>query len=1362
MACRGRHSWDIELNPVDMQQAALRVLIVGGDSPSLQRHGALLRQRGLDVRVEDSAAEALGALNSFAPELLLLEVRDASEDDANLIRQTRGAVSQQDLPVLLLTPQAGSEAQRRMSSLGCGGDLFLTKPVDTDYLLSIVLARAREFRRMGETHQALSHSLRDLERQRQVLDAHAVVSMTDARGVITYANERFCQVSGYSRGELIGNTHGILKSGMHLDSFYQEMWKTIASGRTWQGEICNRSKQGSLIWVNATIMPFLDEQGQPRQYISIRTEITEQKLQQQRLAESEQRFRRLADSAPVLIWMADSRGGGTYFNRTWLSFTGRFLEQEQGMGWFGGVHPEDREALLQLYDEAVKRQGEFDAEFRLRRHDGEYRWFSAHGQPRLNPEGGFEGYVGSCTDISAHVALRHQLQRVEERLIYALEGTGQGVWDWNLLTGEVHRSAQWRAMLGYGDGDAAGDRGGVDVDMHPDDREHYALDLTRHLRGETRIFENAHRLRCKDGSYIWMLSRGKLVSRDAEDRPARMVGTDTDISARKSAETQLLRMRDIAAEIRDIQSRFIAGEARDTIFASILEAILRFSGSPLGFVAELVRDGDGAPYLRTNAISDIAWDEDSRRRFRVSGGMEFRNLDNLLGQVIQTGIVVIANNPVGDPWRGGLPFGHPVVKRSLGLPIHRGEELVGMVGLANRAEDYDQLLVEELQPLLATYATIVVAVRSENRRQQAETALQMLNAELEARVDKRTRELAASYSQLQEEEQFQRALFEIAPVGLALFRISDGCLLDCNPAFARILEFPMEDLVGRIYHDLVLSDKRATGPGEFEILRQSGSLRGHETNYRTRSGVQVPVRQSLRLVERKGVPMAWLVAEDIRERQRRDAVTDHLTRRIATLTGQQLFDAVCTSLSQLLGAEQVFIGRALPEWGSIRVLAWKIGEDWGAPNSHFHGGALFDAVTSSGELICHERVQELFPDQLWLRAREVNSFVALPLTDSSGATMGVLGAMSRAPFALPRGELISMLQLFAVRVRSEMQRIGAEQRFHDLFQFSPEAIVLADGEGRIRQVNEAAPRLFGYGPVEMAGRGVEELLPAELRQRHMGYRQDYMKRSMPRMMAFDRKAELRGQRRDGSTFPLEVSLVPVETEQGRWVAAVMRDISERTEAQQKIQASLREKETLLKEIHHRVKNNLQIIVSLLDMQAERLALGAARNALLDSQHRVRSMALIHERLYRNDDLGGVDFGEYLQSLVRVLYRSYQVDGCQVKLELDLDSIRLNIDTAVPCGLLINEMVTNAFKHAFHGRKEGQLRVSLKEVGGEVLLTVADDGPGIPAGFDWKKSDSLGAMLIHTLSRQIKAAMTIFGPPGTVYTLKFKELRYAPR
>lgn len=1338
------------------------MLVVGGDVLSTGSHGESLLQRGMDVRIENRLDGALEALASFAPELLLLETHAASVDDEDLIRRTRREVSHPDLPVLLLTPLAGSEAQGRMSSLGCKSDLFLTKPVVPDYLVSIIRVRAREFRRMAETHQALSHSLTNLDRQRQVLDAHAVVSMTDVRGMITYANERFCQVSGYSRGELIGNTHSILKSGMHPDSFYQEMWRTIASGRTWQGEICNRSKQGSLIWVNATIMPFLDEQGQPRQYISIRTEITEQKLQQQRLAESEQRFRRLADSAPVLIWMAGPGGDCTYFNRTWLNFTGRSLEQEQGMGWFGGVHPEDREALSRRYGEAIERHEEFDGEFRLCRHDGEYRWFSAHGQPRLNPEGGFEGHVGSCTDISAHIALRHQLQRAEERLIYALEGTGQGVWDWNLLTGEVHQSAQWKAMLGYGVGDVAGDRGGIDVDMHPEDREAYAVDLGRHLRGETRIFENAHRLCCKDGSYIWMLSRGTLVSRDAEGKPARMVGTDTDISARKRAEAQLLRMRDIAAEIRDIQSRFIAGEARVAIFASLLEAILRFSGSPLGFIAELVRDGDGAPFLRTNAISDIAWDEDSRQRSRAPGGMEFRNLDSLLGQVVQTGAVVIANDPVGDPRRGGLPSGHPAVKRFLGLPIHRGEELVGMVGLSNRAKDYDEPLVEELQPLLATYAAIVMAVRSENRRQQAEAALQMLNGELEARVDKRTRELAASYSQLQEEEQFQRALFEIAPVGLALFRISDGCLLDCNPAFARILEFPMEDLVGRIYHDLIVPDKRASGLGEFEILRHSGSLKGHETNYRTRSGAQAPVRQSLRLVERKGEPMAWLVAEDIRERQRRDAVTDHLTRRIATLTGQQLFDAVCTSLSQLLEAEQVFIGRALPEWGSIRVLAWKIGEDWAAPNSHFHGGALFDAVTSSGELVCHERVQELFPDQLWLRAREVNSFVALPMTDSSGATMGVLGAMSRAPFSLPRGELISMLQLFAVRVRSEMQRIGAEQRFHDLFQFSPEAIVLADGEGRIRQVNEAAPMLFGYGSEEMTGRGVEELLPAASRQRHAGYRQEYSKRSMPRMMASERKAEIRGQRRDGSSFPLEVSLVPVETEQGRWIAAVMRDISEQTEAQQKIQASLREKETLLKEIHHRVKNNLQIIVSLLDMQAERLVLGEARNALLDSQHRVRSMALIHERLYGNDDLGGVDFGEYLQSLVLVLYRAYQADGCHVKMELDLDSIRLNIDTAVPCGLLINEMVTNAFKHAFHGRTEGQLRVSLKEEDGEVLLTVADDGPGIPIGFDWKKSDSLGAMLIQTLSRQIKATMTVSGPPGTGYTLKFKELHYAPR
>jgi PAS domain S-box-containing protein len=392
----------------------------------------------------------------------------------------------------------------------------------------------------------------------------------------------------------------------------------------------------------------------------------------------------------------------------------------------------------------------------------------------------------------------------------------------------------------------------------------------------------------------------------------------------------------------------------------------------------------------------------------------------------------------------------------------------------------------------------------------------------------------------------------------------------------------------------------------------------------------------------------------------------------------------------------------------------------------------------------------------------MSSIAAMPLTDSGDKEVGVQGVMSHGVFPLPRLELKSVLQLIAVRTTAEMQRISAEQRFHDLFQFSPDAIILADAEGRVRQVNEAAPRLFGYSAAEMGALSVENLMPTGFRSQHGSFRDGYMDHSLPRTITSDRKRQILGQRRGGKTFPLEISLVPVETDQGRWVAAVIRDISERMEAQQKIQASLREKEILLKEIHHRVKNNLQVIVSLLSMQSDRLLSEDARVALRESQNRVRSMALIHERLYRAEDLGGVDFGDYIHSLVSVLYRSYQTDHCHVNMQLDLDGIRLNIDTAMPCGLLINEMVTNAFKHAYIGRTEGVLRVVLAREEDKILLSVADDGPGVPPGFDWQASDSLGMMLIQTLSKQIKAELVMSGPPGTCYTLHFKELEYANR
>ncbi len=223
-----------------------------------------------------------------------------------------------------------------------------------------------------------------------------------------------------------------------------------------------------------------------------------------------------------------------------------------------------------------------------------------------------------------------------------------------------------------------------------------------------------------------------------------------------------------------------------------------------------------------------------------------------------------------------------------------------------------------------------------------------------------------------------------------------------------------------------------------------------------------------------------------------------------------------------------------------------------------------------------------------------------------------------------------------------------------------------------------------------------------------------------------------------------------------------KEVKERINTEQKLKASLREKEVLLKEIHHRVKNNMQVISSLFNLQTRYLKDENAIQVLKECQNRIRSMALIHESLYRSPNLIDIRFSEYVKQLANNLYASYKVNPERVKLFLDVEDIPLDIETAIPCGLIINELISNALKHAFPENKEGQIRVSMHlNPKGEVELQISDTGVGLPDGFSLENTESLGLKLVKLLSEQIRGKLEITKNQGTGFKIKFKKEHKEP-
>jgi PAS domain S-box-containing protein len=338
----------------------------------------------------------------------------------------------------------------------------------------------------------------------------------------------------------------------------------------------------------------------------------------------------------------------------------------------------------------------------------------------------------------------------------------------------------------------------------------------------------------------------------------------------------------------------------------------------------------------------------------------------------------------------------------------------------------------------------------------------------------------------------------------------------------------------------------------------------------------------------------------------------------------------------------------------------------------------------------------------------------------------------------------------------------SERGFREVVEASPTGLLLADANGRIVLANPQAERLFGYEPNELLGRPVEGLLPDVTQGWPTESRGAPLRDPQRRPMGEGR--DLRGRRRDGSTFPLEIALSPMDRRDGPMVLATVVDLSARQAVQDQLAAALREKTVLLDEVHHRVKNNLQVITSLLSLQA-RGAPPEARAALADCRNRVHAMALTHQLLHENSDVTRLHVGEYLQRLARLLADSHRQSAGAVVLRVTgADTpLFLELPRAIPCGLLVNELVTNAYKHAFPAGRQGTITIALALEGDIARLTVTDDGIGLPADFDpGAASSSLGFQLVPLLVDQLRAELHRLDASGTSFAVTFAANPQADR
>lgn len=425
-------------------------------------------------------------------------------------------------------------------------------------------------------------------------------------------------------------------------------------------------------------------------------------------------------------------------------------------------------------------------------------------------------------------------------------------------------------------------------------------------------------------------------------------------------------------------------------------------------------------------------------------------------------------------------------------------------------------------------------------------------------------------------------------------------------------------------------------------------------------------------------------------------------------------------------------------------------------------------------------------DPLVTREPYIRFYAGVPLITPAGQAIGTLCVMdqrSRDPnlaeaLSILGRQVVSHLEsrrqlIYSARVIAESQRIQATLQQSESRRAEEE---LRSSEERFRQLAENLHQIFWMSSADMKqllyiSPAYEEIVQrtcASLYQQPTSWLDaihpldlEYVLAAIEKQMlahsSYD--VEYRIVRRDGIRW-LWARLFPVRNIEGAIYrfAGIAEDITERKRTEQQIQASLKEKDILLQEIHHRVKNNLQVISSLLNLQSGYIKDQQAIESFKESQNRIKSMALIHENLYQTKNLSQINFAEYVQQLGVNLFRAYGVNSSAISLKVDVENVLLSVDTAIPCGLIVNELVSNSIKHGFTPGKSGEICILLIRVPNQdnkLRLTVRDNGVGFPKNIDIREPESLGLQLVNTLAAQMKGTVELNSKGITEVNIEFR-------
>lgn len=1164
-------------------------------------------------------------------------------------------------------------------------------------------------------------------------------------------------------------------------------------------------------WVEERVFPSTSADGKMISLFGIVRNVDALQKALEALQQSENRLVQISESSPIGIFITDANGKPVYINKKVEDISGLPADKILQHAWFRRMQLPDSRRLMKKIRKAVKEKSEYADEFQFQRGENDTRWLRIKVSVIASPKNRFSGWVGTVEDITVSLESERLLRESEVRFRMLAENASDIIYRFAIYPEPRYEyvSPSVYAITGYTPEDFYSNPYlGFQI-VHEEDtsmlkQSEEVIREKTHVRSVDDDQGLMIRWVKKDGQIIWTDTRNKPIF-DEDGRVVAIEGISRDISRQKKNEEALRESEERfkllsqaamegivfveSGRIVDANEQFMSifGYAkREELIGLTIDRII--TPQQIGtrqepkYRTELstyeikCRRKDGKEIFVEARGQDIPFGGKTVRILTINDITERKLAEDALRESERTLSTLMANLP-------GMAYRCLYDDKWTMLFVSEGcEELTGYNPddlLGNKKLSFADIVLpidrkvgrKEIEEAIATHTPFEIQYRivsSQGKEKwvwEKGSGVFSPKGELlfiEGFIADVTQRKQYEIEVLASRESY-RNLIEQSPDGVVIERLS-GEVIFANQAALKIMGLKDFEQVRN------QSSFQFAHPDDLDLVVERRRLvtEGHDLPFITVRGVRpdgeaVVLETKPILYEHMGHPAVLMFMRDItvqrqfENEQIRAQIAEETNKRLQAeieerIRAERLLEAnqkyvrllIDSSLDMICASDNEGIVTEFNH-AAQRTFGYKAWEVVGKHVSYLYEepkqriDVMNELITGSG----------VFSGEVTNKKKNGETFTAYlsanVLRNDKGEVIGAMG-VSRDITEMKKAEQ---------KLRDSEQKIRAQAaKMNAVFETSSHHIWTVDRKMRLTSYNHNQAEWLekNYGIKAEIGLSMVKgkMISSEefnnfwlqkLEQTFAGIRQQFE-------TAFTDS--------EGDTTWREVYLNPIYDESGNAVevSCIAHDITDKKRAEESLRLSLKEKEVLLKEVHHRVKNNLQVISSILNLQSSYVRDQKTLELLRESQNRIKSMAFIHESLYQTKDFSNINFSEYVQNISKNLVHSYSGPENPPELHIETDSIFLNLDTAIPCGLVINELLSNALKYAFPNGRQGNIYVKMKADKKAIQISIADDGVGLPDTVDYRNTESLGLQLVVTLVEQINGKIRLDNKKGTKFVIDF--------